>query len=375
MQSVAEGDDANGYRVTLKAPGSNDLTFFVVKENGQYKLLDSNDKPNAIGLEILDRVNAGNLDGARVLLDWIRESQHLSGGDDPLEGFSFARLWTKGKPGDATQEKIAAAALICQSKPTAAIGLSILEPALPNAKEGPDKTNLLMALRDGYWATNNYEKQLGVSNELAAQFPDSENAFANQEWALRGLRRFDEANALANKRLAKTPDDVEAQRMLIRSAVAAEDYETAHAQGLKLIAGPKAIAGDLNGVAWNGLFVAKKDPNDMDVASRAVALTQNNNAGIMHTLGCVTAEFGKPQQAREILVQGMDLANLDEPESNYWYGFGRVAEQYGENQVAIADYNRVEKPEHAQDIPGSSYKLAQTRLAAIKGSASATKTK
>ncbi len=35
---------------------------------------------------------------------------------------------------------------------------------------------------------------------------------------------------------------------------------------------------------------------------------------------------------------------LDEPDANYWYAFGRIAEQYGENEVAAADYKQVKKP-------------------------------
>jgi len=79
-------------------------------------------------------------------------------------------------------------------------------------------------------------------------------------------------------------------------------------------------------------------------------------------LGCVYAEIGKTKEAREVLVQAMDQLSLDEPDSNYWYAFGRVAEQYGEIEVATADYNQVKKPSKPTQIPGSSYQLAQNRL-------------
>jgi hypothetical protein len=62
----------------------------------------------------------------------------------------------------------------------------------------------------------------------------------------------------------------------------------------------------------------------------------------------------------------MDQLNLEEPDPNYWYAFGRIAEQYGENEVAIADYERVKKPGKAALLPGSSYRLAQMRLAAMR---------
>ena len=58
-------------------------------------------------------------------------------------------------------------------------------------------------------------------------------------------------------------------------------------------------------------------------------------------LGCVYAEIGKTKEAREVLIQVMDQLNLDEPEANYWYGLGRIAEQYGESEVAASDYKQV----------------------------------
>ena len=61
----------------------------------------------------------------------------------------------------------------------------------------------------------------------------------------------------------------------------------------------------------------------------------------------------------------MDELNLDEPNDDYWYAFGRIAEQYGERDIAIADYRKLEKPKEILAIPTSSYRLAQMRLKAL----------
>ena len=58
----------------------------------------------------------------------------------------------------------------------------------------------------------------------------------------------------------------------------------------------------------------------------------------------------------------MDDLNLDEPDDDYWYAFGRIAEQYGERNAAISDYRKLEKPKEATMIPTSSWQLAQNRL-------------
>ena len=121
-------------------------------------------------------------------------------------------------------------------------------------------------------------------------------------------------------------------------------------------------------MAWLSLFVGKTNGEDVEAATKAVQLSKSA-PGILHTLGCVYAEVGKTKEAREMLVQAMDQLSLDAPDDNYWYAFGRIAEQYGENQFAMNDYEKVKKPMKAEQIPSSSYKLAQTRLAAMRNEA------
>jgi hypothetical protein len=114
-----DGDDEKGYRVTW--PLGSGLKLFVVKEDGKYKLLDSTSNPNSIGLEVLDREKAGDLKGARTLLDWIREEQHVEGGDDALAGKAFPRMWTKGKEGE--RKKSAGLRRRCCVRPNRPLGM------------------------------------------------------------------------------------------------------------------------------------------------------------------------------------------------------------------------------------------------------------
>jgi hypothetical protein len=62
----------------------------------------------------------------------------------------------------------------------------------------------------------------------------------------------------------------------------------------------------------------------------------------------------------------MDLRNLDEPDSDFWYAFGRIAEQYGDREIALSDYAKVTKPKRALEIPESSYQLTQMRLKVLR---------
>src|SRR6267378_2873163 len=186
MQVQTEGDDTTGYRVTLRPAGANKITMWLIKEDGKYKILDGAEKPNSIGLEILDRLQPGNTAGARVLLDWVRDEEHLAGGDDPLAGFAFPRMWTKGKEADGEQMKYAAAAILAQTKETARDAVNILETGRSAAKTDSDKLNLGIALLSAYNNLEEYEKLHALATELAKQYRESKRLFFDDEIALRG---------------------------------------------------------------------------------------------------------------------------------------------------------------------------------------------
>jgi tetratricopeptide (TPR) repeat protein len=275
-------------------------------------------------------------------------------------------MWTKGKEATTEQMNNAAAAILAQTKPTARQGVQILEGARSDAKTDTTKTDLGIALLTGYSNLQEYEKLYALASEMAKQSPESKRLFFDQEIALRALHRYEEADALAQEMGKRLPDDTDIRRAFIYTAVAREDYARAHELGRKLVEDGKAEGQDLNGVAWNALFTGKVSQEDLEAATKSAQVTQNSSAGILHTLGCVYAEMGKTKEAREVLVQAIDLLGMDDLDANYWYGFGRIAEQYGETEAASADYEKAKKPKDDLQVPGSSYALAQKRLAAMK---------
>ncbi len=364
-QPKAQGNDATGYKVTLYGSSDYKSATYVVKEDGHYKVLATSRFPVAIGLEVLDRTAANDLAGARQLLDWLREDWHLAGGDDPLAGAPFPRFWTKGKDADAATMKLAAASILAAYKQTAPQGLAVLEPAASSARNDTEKLNIALALLPGYARLDQYDKILAVDADLARQYPESERVFLSQSFNLRALGRFEEADRLSTDRLKRIPGDLVAMQALVWSAITRGDYAKAHARDQDIIDEGKAEAQDLYLIAWLSLLTGKVEPSDIEDALKAAQLS-NNNIPILLMLGCVYAEVGKTKEAREVLIQSMDSVNLDEPDENFWYAFGRIAEQYGERDAAFANYARVTKPKTAVEIPGSSYHLAQLRLQALR---------
>ena len=364
-QPKVQGDDLTGYKVTLWPSADYKSARYVVKEDGHYKVLATSRLSGAIGLEVLDRIAANDLARARVLIDWLREDWHLANGDDPLVSSAFSRMWTKGQDADAPYMKATAATILAFYKSTAPTGIPILEASASSAPSDEEKINIFLALSRGYFTLDNYEKILSVVPYLAAKYPESEANFWSSTNNLRALRRFEEADNLATNRLKRIPGDLAAMRTLAFSAQDRGDYVGAQVFWQRIIDAGEAKPQDLNGSSWDSLFSGKTGAGDLENAIKAAQLS-DKNPNILHTLGCVYAELGKTKEAREVLVQAMDLANLDEPEDNFWYAFGRIAEQYGEREAAIAAYNRVSKPKKDIEIPTSSYRLAQIRLQGLQ---------
>ena len=364
-QPRVQGSDSTGYKVTLWPSAGYKTSIYVVKDDGRYKVLATSSYPAGIGLEVLDRVAANDLAAARILLDWLREDYHLGGGDDPLSGEIFPRFWTKGADADAASVRLAAASILVDYEQTAAQGVAILEAGGAAAASDSEKTNILRGLLAGYADTYQYEKALTTCESLARLHPESKSVFRWQSYQLRALGRFQDADRLAEERLKGIPGDLDAMRAHVESATTSGNYAKAHALDRRIVDEGVVEAMDLNRLAWHSLFTGKVDASDIDAALKATQLS-NNNPGILHTLGCVYAEVGKTREAREVLVQAMDSLSLDEPDGNYWYAFGRIAEQYGERTTALAYYARLTKPKHAIEIPESSYRLAQMRLQALQ---------
>jgi tetratricopeptide (TPR) repeat protein len=359
-----EGSDATGYRVKVQIPGGANSTFFVVKEDGQYRLLDSDDKPNAIALEILDRIKVNDLTGAKVFLDWLREDSHLEGGDDPLGGPVFPRFWTKGAAPDARKMKLAAVSLLVGTKPTVARGVALLEEAQKDAAGEREKTNILLALGLGYSIQNNFAKLLDTSSALLKQEPESKLAFTESEQAFLGLGRFDDAIALADARLKLLDADPDALLMKMETEANRGNFATARQTARKLVDQGKESAEILNSIAWYALFTPKVEPSDITTSIKSTQMARNN-PHILHTLACLYAATGQVKEAHDLLLRSMDELNLDEPNDDYWYAFGLIAEQYGERDIAISDYRKLKLPKEPLELPTSSYRLAQNRLQAL----------
>ena len=80
-------------------------------------------------------------------------------------------------------------------------GIPVLEDSLKDAATDRERTNIQIALANGYFVQNNYARMYDVPSALLKQVPESKLAFTYTVMSLMALGRYDEASALTDDRL------------------------------------------------------------------------------------------------------------------------------------------------------------------------------
>jgi tetratricopeptide (TPR) repeat protein len=242
----------------------------------------------------------------------LREITPIENGDDPFSGNPFPRVWTQGQgESDTRSITVAAASLMVQSVRTAEQGVALLEKVRSQDSDAVGNRNIDLELMTGYAALNRHTLALDRADALAKLEPLSRCIFDEQIRSRVALGRYREAEEIARLRLAAQSKDIDAMNMLSQILIAQGQYAAAFDITKAIIADPRYL----------------------------------------HTLGTLYAEMGKTKEARETFLLSMSASNLEEPTGNLWYSFGRIAEQYGEREIALQDYARVKAPSDRSMCP------------------------
>jgi hypothetical protein len=365
LRVTVEGDDARGYRAQVRGSGMA-VNYFVVREAGEYKLLAVSPMIGSLAHAAIDELDSGDIEGARQWLDWARLEQRVTNSEDPLAGYTFSRFWTVGGQADAADMRSAAALLLADSG-MAGAALPLLTRAREAARTDAEKLALDLALARSYQESDRWAELEAVAHRLEKSWPNSGLAFHYTQWARIHQKRWEEVTAAAKERLERLPEDMTATRVQVESADARGAFAEMRSLMEPVIAGARATSLEYNEYAWMSLLQRPVPDKAVEFARQAYDETQGREPAIAHTLACVYAATGKPREARDLLIKGMSrLGNSDKLDDSAWFGFGLVAEAYGDVESARDYFSRVEKPKKAL-IPSSSlYAMAQQRMAALR---------
>ena len=365
LKTNVEGDQTSGYKVSLQPPGTKSQHIYVIRETGALKILSENENLEPLGQEVLDRIARNDLKGAKVLLDWAREDRKLAGGEDPYAGPAFARLWSKSNDADPFAMRIAAITLISSAPRAARPYISELEAALEKPPGGTDRMKIEEALMLAYLSVTNWPKLEHTATKILEQ-TESPAIFRILTIAQIQQCKWEDLAKLIQLHKGKLDDEtviglVEAKAYLARN-LPRKAKETLKA----IIDSGKGTVEIVNEYGWAAVMEGEVGPEVIETVQQTVQQPQNQQYHILHTLGCMYAIADQAAQAQEVLIAAMkrDLSAY-QPQSVIWYGFGLLAESYGETETALKLYGKVEKPKDNEPAEESCYTLAQRRRATL----------
>jgi tetratricopeptide (TPR) repeat protein len=360
MEIQKDGDDKTGYRLRARMGGEDDeLTFFVTREHGAWALRGMGGGPDSIGWSALQFAQAGELDRARTWLNWVREDVQARGGDDPLSGPSFPLLWSKEKQ-TATLDEIRLAAASLMLKDGTQYSEPILLELREKATDDAVKSRIDGALAAIYSMKKDWKKTVPVAARLFAAYPDSSTAFMTYTTALSNAGQTAEAEKLARQRLEKMPRDRDAYRALSMNAAEARNWDAAQSWVQQVIDKLSPERLDYNNAAWYALFTNKDFDRALEQARKA---SEKMDASSLHTLAALYAETGKSIEARDALFRSISRRGNTDPTGIDWYVLGRIAENYGIRDAALAAYAKATDLDEDDETV---MVLTQRRLAVLK---------
>jgi transglutaminase-like putative cysteine protease/tetratricopeptide (TPR) repeat protein len=365
MKGTFEGDDGSGYRVSIQIRGAKTQHVYVVKEDGAFKILCDSQDYGPLGQEVFDRIARNDLNGAKTLLDWVREDLKLAGGEDPYAGHAFPRVWNKNQPAEAGAERVAAMTLLASVPGAPTPFLASVEAVLEKASSDTERSRIDQALLVGYWDTKQWDKEEAAGLRLLAQ-NESSSVFRATASAMIAQKKWDEVSRLIAQHKGKLTDDEAATVMEAYNYLARGDPARAVETLKALVESGKGEATLVNQYGWASVIAGEVKPEAIQVVQQTVQQSKNQDYNILHTLGCMYAVAGRAAQARQTFLDALKFDRSGgEPESSIWFGFGLLAESYGENAAAVRLYRRVEKPSYFEPTERDTYTLAQRRLRAL----------
>ncbi len=363
LKLTATGDDATGYRISMqRGTGPASQTFFVVKEDGAYRIAATSRTDPEAGAEALYLLHSGNEPAARNLLNW-KLAQSRSGRGAGRQGGATEAEAVVGPGADGIT--LAAASLL--------VGRSDIQPLLPQIAALREKVSANqqptfdMLLARGYLYVGDGANATIVTRRMRAANPNNETMenLSTQADAL--THDFADWKSILAAQMARRPGNRALLEAAAKEAETEGDFLRARSDLKAIIDGGQAVTVDYNLYGWLALFSNPIAADAIPTSLQANSMSNNANFSALHTLACLYSVTGKPADARQVILHGMDINNLAEPNDAVWMVMGGIYEQYGATDAAIAAYTKVIKPEKPVD-PTESYVLAQRRLHILQAS-------
>jgi len=374
LELTSTGDEELGYRISGETNGTPMLKFFVVREDGGYKVLGSSDSPENVGKLVLELMAANKLAQARQWLTLLingtywkpgetvtETSAGLSGGsngsDSPAAKFLWNGLTEKQQTADIIRTT---AASLIGTFSASEEAIRILKQARAAAANKLDRGNIDLALCQAYAKAAKWTELLQCANDIKSSFAVADKSFGFRVKAFTGLKQWHELEQDARQQLKNKKEDAEALRAAITANLRAGTPEKAAefvAQLEKLSYNDRY---DRALIAWYALFTSTADAKLIDKIGDDTKSDAMENAGD-YLLGLLQVHSAKIEDARAALVKALALEEYASMDARPWVLHGKIQEQLGNTEEVSLAF-----AEAAKRAGEGVYSLWALKLATLK---------
>jgi tetratricopeptide (TPR) repeat protein len=324
--------------------------IFIVGTKGKGKLFGTSDSPHGIGRFVLGILAKNDEKTATKILDWYGADASRS---NTMEAALFRLIWSAQLP--RTRQMMELAAAVLTGTTAAARTAPIFKKCGASTTEGQFVCDWMLA--SDYMEVANWTDLEEHAKEWATRSKQRAEGeiVAMRARALAHLGRFDEADQVLSEALKASPSDKELQMGQIEIACGHGQLQRAAQLADALAKPPDADAQELNDAAWVKFLEGSDLGNAKLIAHRALQVDAKST-NILNTMAAIEAETNELAEAK----QNLDAGFSDEPLPGDWYVHGRILEQLGLTDDAIAGYRKV-TAKHDNLMPDSQ-DLAARRL-------------
>ncbi len=357
LEMKTDNNGKDGCRVRMIVPGGAGFSFYMTQEGPDYKFLGAGNGFEGVGRRALAALNQGDVETARRWLDLAREEVKIAGGDDPLDGPVFPRIWSKGMNPSPETMRLAIASLIGESE-EGKDALPLLKAAIDSAQDQNQKMLAEIAYVSTAVKCNQAKEGEEYARALSTAHPESLHLTRLLSAVFSKLEKWTELDALVKQQLARDPDDPDNNRLLAESQYLQNKFVEAEGIYRKVAESGKGTTADWNQFGWVSLFAGDTTNEKASLVLRANS--QTNSSHVLHTVAAMYADTDSAREAHQDLMN----AAKDLNDAEVWLVLGRMAERFGMPDDARAAYEKVIASEGK--APLSSGALAELWLTKLK---------
>ena len=361
LELTSKGDDSLGYRISGK--GVSIPPAYVVKEDGEYRLLATADRLENVGKLLLELVQANQLAPARMWLDLVVNGTYLPPGktnttgsfspmdagplgeDSPAVRLIWDGLTENGKT--ATVIRIAAASLVgtFSASPAAILILKSERHAAANAV---DRGNIDLALCQAYARAAKWPELLAAAKDLKTSYAVKDKSFGFVVKARTGLKQWAELEQDARAELKPPAPNPAALMAAAVAGMRAGKLEKANEFIQQIRALQFSTKDEHALVAWHALLTGNSDDKLIENLEKDRG-NDNPSPDRYYLLGFLQAQNGKTDDARRSLATALDMEDFTQLDARPWVLQGKLQTQLGNSGAAAAAYAEARKHTDGSD--------------------------